>query len=318
MLNNKNGVRGELRKEIKSVLLHNGYTIKHNPTLISAKPRNLLFLYYQSANYQSLRNNDILPLTLHQIEQYCQAGGHRFIFKQATYHTLDSMLDRQNLQEIDGILMLGTEYYHKPSPAFYSCGKPIVILDGLCPEDPISTVNIDNTYGVCQLMKHICDMGHRRIGYIKSRMPFGCLRDRTDSLYAALSRFDIALDKKDILEVSADSGLIQDEVTHFFSNAEDLPTVFFADNDFLAVSSIQAITRSGYSVPDDISIVGFDDLDICTLLKPHLTTSRVDFGAMARAAIRHLMNLIEDPGLPVTKLTVTTEFVERDSVKKIV
>ena len=96
MLNNKNGVRGELRKEIKSVLLHNGYTIKHNPTLISAKPRNLLFLYYQSANYQSLRNNDILPLTLHQIEQYCQAGGHRFIFKQATYHTLDSMLDRSH------------------------------------------------------------------------------------------------------------------------------------------------------------------------------------------------------------------------------
>ena len=81
-----------------------------------------------------------------------------------------------------------------------------------------------------------------------------------------------------------------------FSNAEDLPTVFFADNDFLAVSSIQAITRLGYSVPDDISIVGFDDLDICTLLKPHLTTSKVDFGAMARAAIRHLMNLIEGSG----------------------
>lgn len=300
-----------------AVLLKNGYIIKHNPTLVSSRPRNLLFIYYQSANYQSLRNNDILPLTLHQIEQYCQAGGHRFIFKQATYHTLDSMLDRQNLTETDGILMLGTEYYHKPSPSFYSCGKPIVILDGLCPEDPISTVNIDNLFGVCKLVEHICHMGHRRAGYIKSRMPFGCLRDRTNSLYAALAQFGVTLDKKDILEVSAESGLIQDEVTHFFSAAEDLPTVFFADNDFLAVSSIQAIMRLGYTVPDDVSIVGFDDLDICTLLKPHLTTSRVDFGAMARVAVSHLMNLIEDPDFPVTKLTVTPEFVERESVRKI-
>lgn len=317
MLNNKSGVRDELRREIKSALLDNGYSIRQIPVCVPGGPRNLLYLYYQSANYQSLRNNNILPLTLRQIEQYCQAGGHRFVFRQAAYHTLDSMLDKQNLMDIDGILMLGTEYYHRPSPAFYSCGKPIVVLDGSYPEDAISTVNIDNTYGVGQLVEHIWQMGHRRIGYIKSRMPFGCLRDRADSLYAVLERYNITLNRKDILEVSAEARLIQDEVTQFFSNAQDLPTVFFADNDFLAISSIQAITRSGFSVPDDISIVGFDDLDICTLLKPHLTTSRVDFGAMARAAVIHLMNLIEEPGLPVTKLTVTTEFVERDSVKKI-
>ena len=317
VLNNKGGVGDELRDNIKSVLLKNGYILKQAPPISPAKPRNILFLYYQSANYQSLRNNDILPLTLREIEQYCQIYDHHFIFKQANYNSLDAMLDKQNLTDIDGILILGTEYYHRPSPTFYACGKPIVILDGLYPEDSISTVNIDNAFGVYKLAEYIYDMGHRHIGYIKSRMPFGCLRDRTNSLYCALAQFNIALDKSDILEVSTESGLIQDEVTQFFANRDNLPTIFFADNDFLAVSSVQAIQRLGYTVPDDISIVGFDDLDICTLLKPHLTTSRVDFSGMARVAIKHLMNLIAEPDFPLTKLTVATEFIERDSVKKL-
>ena len=306
-----------MREEIKSVLLKNGYTIKSNSTTAPIRPRNILFLYYQSKNYQSLRNNDILPLTLRELEQYCQVNGHHFIFKQADHHTLNSMFDSDNLIETDGILMLGTEYHHRPSSAFYSCGKPIVILDGLYPEEPISTVNIDNAYGVFKLIEYLFLMGHRQIGYIKSRIPFGCLQAREISLYSALRKFNMTLDKKNILEVSTESKQIQEEVGQFFLQKDDLPTAFFADNDFLAISSIQAIQHAGYSVPDDISIVGFDDLDICTLLKPYLTTSHVDFSSMARIAIRHLMNMIEEPDFPLAKLTVATKFIERDSVKKI-
>lgn len=244
--------------------------------------------------------------------------GHRFVFKQATYHTLNSALSEQNLSDIDGILMLGTEYYHKPSQAFYHCGKPLVILDGLYPEDSISTVNIDNAFGVYHLMEYIRQMGHTQIGYIKSRRAFGCLRDRTNSFYSAIAKLNISLNKSNILEVSADSTTIQSEITQFFSSMRELPSVFFADNDFLAITSIQAIQRLGYVVPDDISIVGFDDIDICTLLKPHLTTSKVNFSAMARVAIKHLMTIIEDPDFPTTKLTVTPELVIRDSVKQLI
>ena len=315
VLNNKPGVGDELRKKIQSALKENGYTIrtsveKHGGSLSYT----LLFLYYQSTNYLSYRNNDILLLSLHEIEKYCQKLKHRCIFKQANHQTLPDMLSPENLTGIDGVLLLGTEYYHKAHPAFFTCNRPIVVMDGLFPEEKICTVNLDNETGIFGLIEHLHKKGHSQIGYIKSRIEFGCLRDRTACFYSALNHFSMCLDPANIIEVSADSATIQKEMELYLNQAIQLPTVFFADNDFIAVSCYQIIQQLGYDIPRDISIVGFDDSDICTLLKPHLTSVHADFKGMAKVTVNQLMNMIEDPSLPVTKLTVASTFIERDSV----
>ena len=82
----------------------------------------------------------------------------------------------------------------------------------------------------------------------------------------------------------------------------------------IAIASIQAFQRSGYKIPEDISIIGFDDSNICTIFPPHLTTVHTHMEEMARKATARLIDMIENEQNTFTQTTVGTYLVERQSV----
>ena len=94
-----------------------------------------------------------------------------------------------------------------------------------------------------------------------------------------------------------------------------MPTAFFADNDMIALGCIKAFEEYGYRVPEDISVIGFDDLPFCEISTPRLTTIKVYKYEMGQLAVRRLIELMKDGNSKInTKTQVCTEFVERDSV----
>ena len=97
----------------------------------------------------------------------------------------------------------------------------------------------------------------------------------------------------------------------------ELPTAFFAANDMLALGAIRALQQSGYSVPGDISVVGFDDLPFCTISAPPLTTIKVYSRDIGRAAVRRLMEVIKYDHLYATRILMRSSFVERESVRDL-
>ena len=96
-----------------------------------------------------------------------------------------------------------------------------------------------------------------------------------------------------------------------------LPTAFFADNDNLALGAMQALKERGFSIPGDISIIGFDDLPFCEIAVPRLTSLRVPKQDMGRLAVREIVDMIQGKNTTKTKIQICTEFMERDSVRDL-
>jgi len=310
VLNNKPGVRSDLREKIKAVLIENSYTIKEPKSNLGT----ILFVYYKSTNYLAARKDDTLAMTLNALEEVCRNERYSFSLANATYYNIDELFSKSNLSGIDGIILLGTEYYHEPSSAFFNLPVPLIVLDGFFPEHPINTVNIDNSYGVHQAISYLLKNGHKEIGYLKSAIEFGCLRDRTNCIYTSMERLGLRLNPDYVIKVSQEAEKIQLEMRDFLDIAPSLPTAFIADNDIIGVSAIQSFQRKGLRVPEDVSIIGFDDSTICTIFSPHLTTVKSDFTKMADLAARRLIEMINEEEPSIIKSTVGTTFIPRQTV----
>jgi DNA-binding LacI/PurR family transcriptional regulator len=96
-----------------------------------------------------------------------------------------------------------------------------------------------------------------------------------------------------------------------------LPTAFFADNDIIAFEAVQAMQEHGIKIPDEISIIGFDDMPYCQISRPRLSTIRVFKQDIGRLAVKRLLEKVNGKDEIIQKIEVATELVERESVKKL-
>ena len=321
VLNNKPGVGKELRQKITKLLIENGYSIKMEANIPQEKKqytspkRTILFLYYISERYLFLRNNSVLTLYLNALEKICNKKNCNIITRSVNHDSLyDALSDTDN---IDGIILLGIEFYERVILDRSCCDKPFVLLDGYFPESPIDSINVDNYIGLYQAIDYLYQNGHRKIGHIKSAIPYGCLPDRWRCFYEILDYFGLSFSQNHLVDVRMQAELLQDDIQKYLQENNDYPTAFFADNEYMAVSALAGIQQAGYSVPDDFSIIGFDNIDIATLLKPNLTTISFDFHGMAQEAVLRLLQLMDNPDLPIIKSTISPAFIERDSVKNL-
>jgi LacI family transcriptional regulator len=103
----------------------------------------------------------------------------------------------------------------------------------------------------------------------------------------------------------------------YLSRGQKLPTAFFADNDMIALGAVKAMTDMGIRVPEDVSVVGFDDLPFSSISAPPLTTLRVPKQEMGRVAVRRIAELIKTGENLCLKQQVLPMFIERDSVRSM-
>ena len=313
VLNNKPGVRRELREKIAAVLEENGYTLKKNR---QADGGRILLVFYQSTRFLSMRKDDILTFTLNAVQQVCDEQNYQFLYRTANRETLPQIL-LNNAENADGIVLLGTEYYHQAEPYFCKTPVPLVILDRYIPELPVNTVNTDNAQSMYDLLKHIAENGHRSIGYFKCHLDYGCARDRANCVRLFSEQFGLSLLPENIVDINLGAPDTQMQITEYLKRAEHLPTVFVTENDYLAIAVIFAMMQQGIRVPEDISIAGFDNSQVCSLFPAGLTTVQVHFTEMARVAAQQLIQRIRTPGQLPVKSLISTQLVIRSSIRKL-
>ena len=183
----------------------------------------------------------------------------------------------------------------------------------LCGRHPVSADAVvpDNTGGAAQLVRHLLRAGHRRIAHIAGPRGFSTTQDRQEGYLGALASFAVEADPA--LMVSGDFsrqggyeatiGLLQSSVDF---------TAIFAANDLVAVGSMAALREHGVRVPDDVSLVGFDDLPISRDITPPLTTVKVPMVEMGR---RSMELALQERDAACRVVRLPTELVERQSVR---
>ncbi|MDX3227909.1 LacI family DNA-binding transcriptional regulator [Streptomyces sp. ME19-01-6] len=223
-------------------------------------------------------------------------------------------IDARRTRPSDGILLVLSRARHDEIAALAGLPAPLVLLDPVGTSEPtIPTVGATNWSGGAAATRHLLELGHRRVGFIGGPAEIQCTRERHEGYLAAHREFSLAPDPAltHYGDFSVTSG------TDHGAALLDLPqppTAIFAGSDAQAAGVYQVARARGMRVPDDLSVVGFDDTVICTMLAPPLTTVRQPLAEMGGEGVRLIAQEQSRHGSSVgRRIELATSLVARES-----
>ena len=214
---------------------------------------------------------------------------------------------------MDGVIVVAPRSNSRLIPLLRNEKLPMVVIDG-DPEQCDNIFEIDNEASVLSAVRYIHSLGHRKIGYIAGPQELYAARIRKDAFFRGMSMLGIPLHTEWLQVGVFDVVSGEEAMTRILKN-DELPTAVFCANDEMAFGALNAIHAHGLSVPQDISIMGFDDVPIASLTTPPLTTIKHPIDEIARAATAALIKYIEE-GTPIVSQTFLGTLVERFSMGK--
>lgn len=240
-------------------------------------------------------------------------------------HPLDLPLPETLGNKPDGVLLASPYPFELVKQVANTVNCPMVLIDNLIPGSPYDSIMNDDFGGAYQAVQHLLDIGHRYISMVigplkKPGVSPGTppsVQDRYRGYSAAMldnnqtpfPAIEIPLDYKETIPG-------RKELPQWLGRMlarSPRPTALFCNVDFYAAHIISALLTIGYRVPEDISVVGFDDLDIAQMIHPLLTTVRIDRRAMSEWAMRRLIARIEGDDSPPLTIHVGAKLIERES-----
>lgn len=174
------------------------------------------------------------------------------------------------------------------------------------------SVGATNWSGAYQAVNYLLSLGHRHIAFIGGPPSFGASRERLSGYRAALDAAGVPMDSSLILQGDFDQEAGRAAARMLLDLATP-PTAIFAGNDMHAVGVYATLHERGLSVPDDVSVVGFDDIPVALLVSPPLTTVRQPLVEMGRVAAGMLLTLVGGAPLPSRRVELATSFIIRAS-----
>jgi LacI family transcriptional regulator len=225
-----------------------------------------------------------------------------------------SLLERLRQGATQGALIILPEATTEELEQAMSDRCPFVVVDPLLPlSDRIPTVSVAHTSGVEQAMRHLLTLGHRRIAAITGPPGWVATEDRRAAYRAALVAAGIQ--PEPAFEVASDFQVgpaVQAAAT--LLDLPEPPTAIFAFNDSIAIGALRAARDRGLRVPEDLSVVGFDDIEPAILVTPTLTTVRAPLSELGRTAVKVLVRLLERRTSETTPhIELATRLVLRES-----
>ncbi len=216
----------------------------------------------------------------------------------------------------DGLLLIVPLVTSAYLDALRQQNFPYVLIDQWDAADKSSVVDATNWQGAYDATRYLIDLGHRRIAFIMGLMDLSSAVDRFAGYKAALVDHDLPYLPELVIEGDFwQSGA--HAATQKLIALPQMPTAIFAANDLSAFGTVEAIRDAGLKVPDDISVIGFDDIPQASIVYPKLTTIHQPLAQMGRVAVKILLEQIENPDRPARRVTLGTNLVVRDSCRSI-
>lgn len=314
-LNGKAGVSGTTRERIIKAAEENGYIL---PKRTAALPSSIIRLVAVSKpNTSGIHNfrTTFFAEIINYIQTRCSELNYSMIYSMVPHSDfLQSILNLETIQPSCGIIVLGTYLESSEVPLLQQLPVPFVLLDRNCTIHNLNSVSINNFSGAYLAVEKLISCGHTRIGYISSSPNVYNLEERRSGFLSALRTHDLSLAPQDIIPTNSYSSDGVQRLKAGLSDRSDIPTAFFCENDYTALSLVSALIQLGYSVPGDVSVIGFDDVPECSLTTPPLSTVHVDRQALATAAVDRLHLLMTSPNITSQSILVNVSIRMRASV----
>ena len=253
------------------------------------------------------------------IGQFC--NGHKYtstvITGQSNEEILDAIQTTVSESYVDGFIVLYSKEDDKIVDYLYSEGFTYVLI-GKAKQFTNETIYIDNDNIMAgkQATEYLISLGHQKIAYLGSESIMIFSSDRKAGYHMALMQNDLPIEKSYCIEVD---DVFMDECKPLWEllRSENRPTAMVVSDDILAVSLERVCNQCGISIPEDLSIISFNDSLFAKLTSPQLTSIDVNSFQLGIEAASQLINHIENPNLLATKIIVPHRIIERDSCKKI-
>lgn len=212
---------------------------------------------------------------------------------------------------VDGIIFVDT-WLHSGNEAPPSSEKPYIFVNRLFRGTDYNCVGVDDRYGARMATEHLARLNHHRIALINGPDGWEASANRLagyqDALAAHGLSFDEALVQRGTWEVRDGYRAAQ-----ALMRLADSPTAIFASNDFMAIGAIYALQDAGRRVPGDVAVVGYDDREVASLVRPALTTISLPCYKMGQMAARRLLRQLEGQDQPATAEQVRGQLIVRES-----
>jgi len=313
-LNNRPNVAQDTRTRVLDVARTLGYPFKEDNNTVDDNPLSVIGLL--------LKHDYGFPFEVNAFYSYIQAGAE----SECRHHNLSLMFSNIEVdlanhpvmwpamiseQRIDGLILAGTLIENTIGLLGQRIDIPIVLVDSYAPNLPFDSIIIDNIAGASTAVDYLIQQGHTHIGLIgwaKQSPP--SIGERQIGYYRTLEAHHISPCYIEESGLNREEGYRAAKV--LLQRAPEV-TAIFACNDLTAIGAIHAAREMGLTVPGDLSIIGFDNIDMAKEVTPPLTTIHVYKTWLGILGVRQLIARALNPGQPKTTTTIMTDLVVRES-----
>jgi len=222
------------------------------------------------------------------------------------------MIERQ----VDAVAILTSEIEPHLLDELSRRKLPIVFLDVGKVKPLISNIRVDYGKGIREAVQHIVSLGHRRIGFISGTLTLKSAKVRRAAFLACISNCGIKDRQRIVVEGNHKVEGGDTAMTHMLA-LPDPPTAVLASNDLTAIGAMRAIHRAKLRVPDDISLVGFDDIELTESTQPPLTTIRLSRRELGEKAFEALYRNLQSRAVGGEEIKLSTSLILRQSTATV-
>ena len=309
-INGSNLVSEKLKKRVsRAVQQLNYFPNAQARTLVSGRSR-LFGIIVENIT------NPFFPELIQSFEEIVVACGCEILVSSSNSDpaVLTKCVRRMLERKVDGVAVMTFGEEETVLDALTNHGVPIVLAEFRLADPKASTILLDYSTGIQAAVRHLAELGHKRIGFLAGPHTLHSAITRENDFRAAIEAAGLMLHKKAIIECdhTLKGGMAG------FRSLQALavpPTAILCSNDMTAIGVLRAAYMDGLRVPQDLSVIGLDDIDFAEFTLPPLTTIRLSRADLARAAFEALRQQAENPGNPdpQREFLVSTSLVVRGS-----
>lgn len=262
--------------------------------------------------------NPFFPELVKSFEFAAIHRGYEVIVANTDYNSerMGGCVRRMIERKVDGVAIMTSEVDRHLLDELSHRRLPIVFLDVGKLKPRISNIIVDYSKGIGEAVQHIVSLGHQRIGFISGPLTLKSARTRRSAFLKCIDACGIRERQRSVVEGNHKIDGGEAAMMQLLSLSKP-PTAVLNSNDLTAIGALRAITRVGLRVPDDVSVVGFDDIELSQFTQPPLTTIRLSRDELGRKAFDALYETVGGLHHAGQEIEISTSLVLRESTAPV-